>query len=550
MGAPSRDGRVVSYVDSASGELMLVETASGAIKRLTGGASANDFAYFSAPSPDGKRVAYAWFNAEGFYELRVVAADGARAGAPKTLHRNKEHSFVQPVAWSGDGKAILTLLFRGDNTSQIVLIDAVSGESRVLKSLAWIYPNRMDLSPDGRFIVYDNASEPGNSERDIYILATDGSSERKLVTGPSNDVFPLWTPGGDVVFLRDSELMLLPVRDGAAAQAPRASGAKIERALLLGITGAGSLVYAQRTGSVDVFIAGVDFDGGKISQARRASSSHQGGNQAPVWSAGGDALAYLTRIGVETFGQESRGVSLFDVVSGGQKVVMPRLALIQGVAVSPDGGRLLIAGSDRHGGSGLFAFDLSSGRTVPLVRGDGGAFDGNWMHEGRSVVFTPPGGGAIRALSLSSREPRDILRAGPGERFRKPVPSPDGKWIAYGRVRISPAGGTKREVETVEIGPLSGGESRVLITVRGAGVRSIGWLPGSRDVVVATPGGASGKPRELVWKVSVDGGEAKKLFEIESSGGVQVNPAGTQVAYTSGAVRTELKVMELPRLSR
>jgi Tol biopolymer transport system component len=507
-------------------------------------------------------VAYAWFNAEGFYELRVVTAEAGKPAVSRTLHSNKEHAFVQPVAWSPDGKSILTLLFRGDNTSQIAMIDAslewsaaARGEMKVLKSLAWIYPNRMDLSPDGMFIVYDNASEPGRPERDIYILATDGSSERKLIGGASNDVFPLWTPGGDVVFLRDGELMKQVVREGEASGEPRRLGVKLERALLLGITGAGALVYAQRTGSIDVYVADADFETGKLGEPRRASSSQQGGNQAPAWSAGGDALAYLTRIGAETFGQESRAISLYDVATGGQKVVTPRLALMESVAVSPDGGRLLIAGSDRHGASGLFTFDLQSGRTVPLVRGEGGAFHGNWMHEGRSVVFTPPGGEAIRALNLRTREASDILRAGPGERFRLPVPSPDGKWVAYARVRAErrdgkqKSGSATRQVETVEVGPLTGGEARTLITLRGGGARSVGWLPGSKDVIVTSPGRANeAKLGELVWRVSVDGGPARRLLEVPASGGVQVSPDGGKIAYTSGAVKTELWVMELANL--
>jgi Tol biopolymer transport system component len=169
------------------------------------------------------------------------------------------------------------------------------------------------------------------------------------------------------------------------------------------------------------------------------------------------------------------------------------------------------------------------------------------------VVFTPPGGGAIRALNARTREASDILRADPGERFRLPVPSPDGKWIAYVRVRTGrpeakpKSGGGAHMVETIEVGPLGGGEARTLITLRGGGAKSIGWLPGSKDVIVTSPGRPDGAaPAELVWRVSIDGGAARRLFELPSRGGVQLSPDGGKIAYASGAVKTELRLLRLP----
>src|SRR5262245_43027119 len=122
LGAPTADGKWLTCVDPASGDLAILEIATGKVRRLTtkDSAAAKEFAYFSVASRDGRRVAYAWFNDAAFYDLRVT---GIAGGASRVLFRNEEAGFVQPSSWTPDGKQILTLFFRKDNISQIALVD-------------------------------------------------------------------------------------------------------------------------------------------------------------------------------------------------------------------------------------------------------------------------------------------------------------------------------------------------------------------------------------------------------------------------------------------
>ncbi len=202
LGGPSRDGRYLSAVDRRTRNLAIRELAGGQFRLLTAKpAGSGEFAYFSAISPDSRRVAYAWFNQEGFYDLRVVDIDGTK---PRVLYRNQEAGFVQPCGWSPDSKQILTLLFRSDNISQIALVPSEGGPPKVLRSLNWVYPKRMDLSPDGRYIVCDSFAGDSPGERTIYLLSVDGAAERKLVNTPGNHLFPLWTPDGKhIVYASD-----------------------------------------------------------------------------------------------------------------------------------------------------------------------------------------------------------------------------------------------------------------------------------------------------------------------------------------------------------
>ena len=262
-GSPSPTPRRATWLCARSPATPILEVTS-----KDPAAEKGQFAYFSVIAPKGDQVAYAWFNDEGFYELRLAAIPlaGAKRGPPRTLVRNPEAGFVQPCAFSPDGSQILTLFFRRDNISQIALVSTEDGSVKTLRSLNWIYPKRMDFSPDGRFIVYDNLSGDGAEERDLWALAVDGSEETRLLGGPSNDLFPLWSPdGGSVLFSSDRGgspgLWALPVADGAAAGEPRLLRSDLGRFLPLGVTEAGAVVLGRRRGGVDIRVAAVDGSG-------------------------------------------------------------------------------------------------------------------------------------------------------------------------------------------------------------------------------------------------------------------------------------------------
>src|SRR5262249_23919369 len=122
----------------------------------------------------------------------------------RVLFRNEESGFVQPTSWTPDSKRILTLFFRKDNVSQIALVSAEDGSVRVLKSLNWVYPKKMEISPDGKWIAYDTFAGDKPGPRDIYLLAMDGSSERKLIESPAEDLSPVWSPNGrEILFMSD-----------------------------------------------------------------------------------------------------------------------------------------------------------------------------------------------------------------------------------------------------------------------------------------------------------------------------------------------------------
>ncbi|MBK5293840.1 MAG: PD40 domain-containing protein [Acidobacteriia bacterium] len=529
LGAPSRDGQWMSYVDGQSGELAVRELASGKSRTLTHKKTEGEFAYFSVLAPDGKSVAYAWFNAEGFYELRVVGTDGA---GERILYRNEEAGFVQPCAWTPDGKQILTLLFRKDNISQIAMVALVGGVARVLKSLQWVYPNRMDISPDGKLIVYDSPASNGSMQRDIYALSVDGSRETPLVSGTGNDIFPLWKRDGKaVVYVRDAggaaDIWDQAVAEGNAVGEPRKVAGDVGRVLPLGITEKGDYYFGRRAGVVDVMVAELD---GKTEPVK-VSANLAGVNLAPAWSGDGKHLAWLTRLGSENFGQESRVISVADLESRKQRVLPVRLPHMERLRWSPDDKDLLVSGTDRQGRRGLYVVNVETGAARGVVQERAGTYhglEGVWSADGNSIVYLGDGI-RLRKLAEGPAEGNEkVLRAGGAGKLGNLEIAPDGKWLAY-----------TMEGKVMVVG-VDGGEWRQVASLRESGAMGLEWLRDSTGLLVSVPGVPPG-----LWRVSLSGKAEKLGTRLERVDGVRLHPDGRRVAYTAGKVWEEVRVIGL-----
>lgn len=545
-GDVAQGGRTISFVDWETGDLAIRDLSSGESRRVTNKgtwAESIEFALFSTFSPDATRLAYTWFTKAMGWELRVVPLDG---GAPRVLHSPAGTAYLQPAAWSPDGTGILTLLTRADDTNQMALISSADGSARVLKTLDWRYPLMPVFSPDGRSIAFDFPPSAASAERDIFLMAADGSHEIPLVQHPANDFLPAWAPGGtSVVFLSDRAgsvgLWMVPVADGKPAGAPRLLKGDIGRVSSMRVDRDGSLYYALETGMTDVYMASIDVAAGMVLEEPTAvSQTFVGTNRGADWSPDGRELAYLSQRVAGPASARSSTLVIRSVETGAERTLVTGLTRPSRPRWSGSGRRLLVYGQDRQGRRGMFAIDARTGAASLLFALGGEAYVPSpaWPADGGAVFYTYPGEGGflLRMRTIASGADRILFRAN----ALNLAPSPDGTSLAF----TYPVSGTTEN--RLVVLPLAGGTPRQLHVTREPefiAMDSVTWTPDGKHLLFAK---RSGRGPHSLWRVPAEGGEAQKLnLTMEGNNvGLRIHPDGRRVAFTSGVRASEIWVLE------
>jgi Tol biopolymer transport system component len=325
---------------------------------------------------------------------------------------------------------------------------------------------------------------------------------------------------------------------GAAVGQPLLVKQNLGRFLPMGITRTGSYYYGLRSGSRDVYIAPVDWEkGGPAGEPILASGKLRGANTSPVWSRDGKYLAFLSRLGTENFGQETRAITIRSADTGEERILTPKLAYLEKIEWSPDGRSLLMAGSDGKTRGGLFTIEIESGDERPLLRDHAASFrgfDGVWSADGKAVFYIRDEGegSEIHRLDAESHEERMVFRPDPAARLHALAISPQGKSLAF--AAVSP----QDQAETVYLLSVADASTQQLLKLQRGGVAEIEWSPDGRALLLA--GGNS------LWQAPIDGSGAPRQLQLEISGdgGFSAHPDGRRLAYIAGETQAEVWVIE------
>lgn len=555
-GSISPDGRYLSFVDWKNhGNLALHDLTTGADRTIAPGGEAE----YSTISRDGKTVAYAWYKPNlGRYEVRLANLNGDPK--PRTLYDNEDVEETAPYDWSPDGNWIAVSVRRKDHTAQLGLLSSRDGSLRVLKSINWRGATRMFFSPDGRFVAYDLLVGDAADQRDVFVLAVDGSRETAAAASPSEDVVMGWSPDGRYLLFASTRtgsmgLWALAMRDGKPQGQPELLKAGIGTfESSMGVTASGALYFGRIGGIRDVEIVPVDWAEDKLlGPPANAIQKFVGSNSHPSWSADGKLLSCVSL-------RDPTGANKILVivsVDAGKVVreVRPRMGFISDAQISPDGNAFLVAGTDLRGRRGIFHVEVPTGETTPLVMpeepADAGpaeqAVNPRWAPDGKSFFFirTSRDHGAPTAAiiekELASRAEKQIIQ---DPHFGGMRMSPDGRWIATGTTDPT------THSTAILLVPAHGGEPRELLRATGpAQLRFPGWAPGSRALIVQKSlTGDWAKSREI-WMIPIDGGEPRRmevnLASLPNVSALQFSPDGRYIAYeTSSGSLAEVSVLE------
>jgi len=575
----SGDGRLASYNDYTTGNLAVHDFSTGQDRYLTTWKRPEQrdqrtpYPQQSAVSRDGKLVAYTWFNPQKGYELRVTSLEGSGMPQSRLLLYNDDILLLKPNDWSPDGNWIAVQLQRKGGTQQMGLVSARDGSLRVLKSADWQSANRIFFSPDGKYLGFDApVRQSSNDQRDVFILAVDGSREVPAVTGPSDDTMMGWSPDGKhLLFASDRggtlSLWGISVTDGRPQGSPVLLKSGISRGSL-GVSNSGSLYSGIQFSDRDIQVATVDFKTGKlVSGPINPAKSFLGVNEYPEWSPDGKYLSYLSfhnRIDCScTYGIPV--LAIWSPETGETREIQPKLSYfgVPGYNWAPDGRSFIVNGRDLKNRPGVYRLDAQTGDATPLMMHEPGLAidlpqlspDGKRLYYRRN--FSGIGSAQLRLGSADSAfVERDLASGTEREIIRRPngFPadlSPDGRFIA------TTSNDESTKSLTLVLIPVSGGEPRELLRLsqpeRLLGPAS--WTPDGNSIIVEKVRNDSLTDREFLL-VPVDGGQPRKIDvgPTIGLGPVQtVHPDGKQIAYVVGdsTVKQEVWVLEnfLPALN-
>lgn len=571
-GSVSADGRRLFHTDWSTGDLAVRDLATGEPRRLTNkGPWSESIEFGLSPriSPDSGRVVYTWYTKDGFTELRIAGTDGSE---PRVLYRDREADHLEAFGWSPDGRTVLALINKADRTNQIALMSAADGSVRVIKTLNWWWPLWMNLSPDGRYLVYDFPPKDDSPLRDIFLLSIDGGREITLVNDASDDIFPTWSPDGrHVLFVSDRQgkqgVWILPISNGnpsGTATFLRESG----RILPVGMTRGGAFFYSVRNGNQDLYTAALDVASGTLLvPPAKATDRALVSNRIPAWSTDGRSLAYVTERETAQLAAVAPVLVTRDVATGKEREVESHLNYVNQIRWAPDGRSLLVVGRDRKNRQGLYRIGLEASETTPVVQSvpSQSVMRTCWSPDGKAIFFLrqEPKRSQIVRRALDTGEEHIVREALAPTSLRGIAVSPDGRRLALGWVNM-----TDKTVGLI-VTSASGDAARDLLTapagdhnlLKGAvgeiSPASLQWSPDGRHLLVLKEGDrrlaaapqsnleADAKHKSELWAIDADTGEKRMLdLAMGAVSDFAVHPDGSRIVFQAGISTTEVWVME------
>ena len=567
-GRVSPDGSHFTYVDWSTGDLAVTDIATGENRRLTdkgSWAESDEYAELSIVSPDGKQIAYAWFNGR-FYEMRLVGFDGS---GPRILYSHEDVEYLWPGAWSPDGKYVTATVNRADSVHQLVLISVDDGSERVLKTVDRRFLSPGPFSPDGRYIVYDFPPSEESPQRDIFLLATDGSREVSVVEHPGNERTLAWTLDGQgLLFTSDRtgniDVWAIRIRDGKPQGGPQLVKPNLGRISPLGFTSAGDFYYGLSTNLRDAYIAPLDLETRKgLGTPTRVSQRNVGTTLWPRWSSNGKSLVYLALPNAQQgLWAASLLVIIRSLATGEERELSPELTLGHQFdlrpSLSPDEGSILLATLDKKGRQGIYTVDTRTAAVTPVVRSKAGTRVRlpAWSPDGETIFYLlrnkTDNRTTIVARDFASGRERNVYETRKPSNVSHFSISRDGRNVAFLLIDQ-----TSRST-AIMVMPIGGGEPRELLKVRDPEFigrpTGLAWTPDGRNLLFRRGSADTKQPGDLqrptvpadLWRIPVAGGEPERVGATMPGFllGLHVHPDGQRIVFSAGGSKKELWVLE------
>jgi serine/threonine-protein kinase len=575
---PSDDGRYVAGRTTDDGDVVIVDLSTGEYRPLhmNRGDASDGYASLGTLSPDARYVAVDWYS-EDDGSLRVVGTDAA--GARLLVDPPGD---VRAYQWSRDGSLILAGLGL-DGGNVLALVAVSDGGVRAIGRFGMRFPEHAALSPDGRYVVFDDLERAGSSDRDLYMVDAHTGDQWPLETSPGHDAAPFWTPDGRAVLFvsdrnRNPSLWTIPVSSGRRAGAARLIKDNIGRVWLRGLAQDGALHYQLSAGFAEVYVASLDE---AVPRPRPLSPRQALSNFYPSWSPEGRYVAYASE-------RRSRNWELwvYDVQSGSESQVRVPFPIGPPYGWSADSRFILI--TPENDVELVYTVDRETGQTELVATGlkrrpswgpagivyDAGArtvvHDPSLRRTVRIFDFSDPAIAAVgRPPSIDGRSL--LTRYKDGQMALHDTSTGRARtWEDPGAMEVRehvPAAHTAGVAYVVGRRDLQGqawslmvwggsGEARELLRVHEPvdQFRLAGWTADGLSLLVIRWSFDAAKSRrvgdETLWRIPISGAAPEPTgLALHGLRDISLHPDGRQLVFNAGYKRGEEWVMEnvLPR---
>lgn len=182
----------------------------------------------------------------GYWQVWVMRPDGS--AQRQVTYSDYEKS---RVAWFPDGHRLLVTSIEGG----LFEVEAESGREKVV-ALALESVHDAAVSPDGAWLAVAASAAGGRDNHDIWLTRPDGTGQRRLVSMPSLQHEPRWSPDGQWVYFlsgegeQDHDIWRARVSDGSTQQVTVDARYHFE----LDVAAAGSIAFSSnRTGDYELY---------------------------------------------------------------------------------------------------------------------------------------------------------------------------------------------------------------------------------------------------------------------------------------------------------
>jgi len=554
---PSPDGKYLAFTEWKTGNLAVLDVATGAIRMLTKDGSfdgAAQWAGFSAWSRDSSRIAYQW-DVAGPKELREKLRIASVGGdSPLETIAIPAATWIIPLDWSPDGSRILCTYGQSAPGSGFALVGAGNGpiEKLDLPSGSWL---EYRFSREGDSILYSASADGKAGPCDVFLRNLKTGVTTPIVQHPAEDLLVGVLPGTEWLFFASDrrgrlDLWAVPFRQGKTDGQPVLVKQGLGRFYPLGFTSDGRYYYATLSATDDVYLADFDPGTGRVTgEARKVTTRWDGVSGNPSYSPDGGSLAYLVKRGphpIPVHTTDSLVVQSLNeptaepVVVGFEEFGVTEVG---GPCWLADGTAIVLGGSgNRAQDRGLYRIDLPSLRKTRIYSPAAGRrLFSHACASGAPFIYvslgTPDSGekseqpDEVIRLDLAGGKEQAVFQAPQGQGIRSIAVSPDGR-------SLSVITGLDRYRRALLVMPVEGGTPRQTLEFRqptGGGVSHV-WAPDGRSILyVVRSEERTGNLSFELRSVRVDGAAASPDLIYKWAGqffGLRFHPNGRLLAFT------------------